>query len=95
MNEYISGTLLELTCDFTKVSDGSFADPTSVTCKVKGPAPGNVVTDLTSVVVKNDVGQYSAPFTPTVAGIYTQQWIGTGAVPVTVLAKFCCLDVTF
>jgi hypothetical protein len=81
MNTYDVGDLVRLTGTFTDLT-AALADPTTVTLKTRGPfdATSTVVTLAGAQVVKDSTGVYHYDFAPTEAGVYSYEWIGTGAV---------------
>lgn len=76
MNAYYQNNLLRMMVAFTLASDGTAADPTSVSCVVTDPR--GVTT--TPAVVKDSTGNYHADVIPTVAGRWYYTFAGTGAV---------------
>jgi hypothetical protein len=77
----------------TRASDGVFVDPTTLVCKIR--LPDKSVVDLTGAIVKTDVGKYSATYTALVEGIYTYEWISTGAAEAAVVGQFNVDPLTF
>lgn len=76
-NTYDVGDLITLTGRFfSDAAETVAADPGVVIVRVKDPL-GVVTTPTTT---KIGTGIYTAPLTPTVAGMYEIRWEGTGAV---------------
>lgn len=78
MNSYVVGTLVELDASFKDATTGLPADPTAVFATLRDPT--GVDTDISGVVVRASTGEYKAPYTPTLSGLYTYRFSGTGAV---------------
>lgn len=76
MNNYNQNTLVRCAVAFTAASDGSAADPTAVTVTVTDPNGAST----SPTAVKDGVGLYHADVIPTVQGIWTYGFRGTGAV---------------
>jgi hypothetical protein len=76
MNSYPMDTSLRLTGTFTIVSSGALADPTIVTSTLVDPNG----TTTTPTTTRNSLGVFYIDVTPTVYGIWTYRFNGTGAV---------------
>jgi len=78
------GTSIQLVANFTDV-DGNPVDPIGgVTGVVLDPAEND--TDL--VVTREQIGQYSAPFTPELNGLHQWRFAGTSPTPAAVEDSF-------
>lgn len=78
MNSYVLGTLIDLEGDFVDVLGNTPADPTAVTVKVIQPDDTEI--DLSAGVERIGIGQYIVYFNPTMGGIHSYRFAGTGAV---------------
>lgn len=78
MNSHIVGTLIELDISFKDLTTGNPADPTAVTGWIRDPT--GVTIDISGTIVRNSIGEYKAPYTPILNGLYTYRFFGTGAV---------------
>lgn len=76
MNNYNQNTLVRCSVTFTDASNGVAADPTAVTVAVTDPNGASTA----PAAVKDGVGLYHVDVTPTVQGIWTYGFTGTGAV---------------
>jgi len=85
MNTYTAGDLLTLSVAFTNNAGVPMA-PTTVTLRVQ--TPDYVITDLSGTIVPGTTGNYSALFSAVQVGVHQYEWIGTGAVQVTVVDLF-------
>jgi uncharacterized protein YfaS (alpha-2-macroglobulin family) len=83
---YDPGSTIRLGANFR--SQGSFADPTTVTLKVKDPT--GVVTTYThpADLTKDAVGRYHRDLTPNTPGTWYYRFIATGAVAATIEESF-------
>ena len=84
MRSYPLGTQLVLATTFLDAMTMQPADPTTVVLEIKDPI-GNVTTPATT---HPGVGLFKALFAPTLAGIWTCRWVGTGAVIAATEHKF-------
>jgi hypothetical protein len=82
---YAAGTQVTMTGLFKDVN-GALVDPTTVSAKIS--LPSGAIVDLTSSVVKNSIGNYSAVYTPVVAGGFNYQMQGTGNCAVAAYGAF-------
>jgi hypothetical protein len=89
VNIYTANTLLTLTAVFTTPA-GVSVSPTTVVCKVKDPA-GNI----TAPAVSGSAGSYTAQFTPTLAGPYSYEFIGSGVAVASQVGTFLVNQLTF
>jgi hypothetical protein len=76
MKSYELGDQLVLGTVFTDPATGLSVDPTTVTGELRSPK--GVVYML--AVTHPSLGLYKALYTPTIAGVWTCRWVGTGAV---------------
>jgi len=74
-SQYYPGSSITLSAAFTSPTSGALVDPTMVSLEVQ--VPDGTIAHPTVIPVT--VGQYSASFTATVSGTYTQRWVGAGA----------------
>ena len=79
---YELGEQVRLPATFTRKSDGTAVDPTTVT--VQTISGGGLQTDhvygVDSAVIKDSVGNYHFDFVPSGAGQWRYRWVGSGAV---------------
>lgn len=90
MNAYTIGTLIRLSGMIT-ASDGTVADPSAVSIRVK--LPGQTTTNVSAV--KDSAGNYHGDFLPTMLGLHMYQIIGTGTVQAAALSQFIVTQETF
>lgn len=76
MKSYTLGGQLIFATTFIDPTTGDPTDPTAVTLELLDPA-GTVHTVATS---HPGVGLFKALYTPTISGVWTCRWEGTGAV---------------
>lgn len=76
LREYTSGNELVFTATFTDPATKKGVNPTDVLLKLRDP--DGIETDIRGVGV--GLGQFTATFTPVLAGIWSYRWQGTGAV---------------
>ena len=86
MNKYIIYNLVRVYTAITQSVGGAFVDPTTVTLYMK--TPDGVITNISSSIVKDSVGNYHADYLPTQFGIFTYQWLGSGVVEVCDIRQF-------
>lgn len=89
---YTAPTTVRMTAGF-KTSAGTMVDPTTVTCKLT--LPDGTVVDLTSVVVRDSVGNYHADYLASVRGVYKYEFLGAGAFQVAETGQFTVDKVAF
>lgn len=83
MDHIFIGTLRDIVVNFAD-SAGNPVDPDTVTAEIK--LPDDTVVQL--AVIKEEVGQYSAAFTPTLNGLHRWRFDGDSAAPVTIEDSF-------
>lgn len=84
MKSYPLGSQLVLGTTFLDAVSNQPADPTTVVLEMKDP-DGNVTMPS---VGHSGVGLFKAVVTPSMAGIWTSRWSGTGAVVAVTEQKF-------
>ena len=84
MNTYQIDTDVQLTTTFTRLSDGTAIDPTTVSLVETNPA-GVEVTYVygSSAITRTGTGAYAMTITPNMAGYWTYKWKGAGSVNIT------------
>lgn len=92
MNEYITGNVIVITGAFANAA-GEADDPSNVYCKVK--LPNGTVQDVSSTIVKQSTGNYTANFSPSLVGLHTYEWLGTGAIVAATQVQFYVTATTF
>lgn len=81
-NTYDIGDLARMSAAFTLVSNGTAANPTAVTCKVRKP-DGSTVTlvyGTDAALIKDSTGNYHADIATDQFGRWYYRFEGTGAV---------------
>jgi len=80
MNTYDSGDVVRINVAFTNLA-GATVDPGTVTVKVKNPVgvKTTYVYGIAVEVVKDDVGLYHMDLEPTIQGVWSYRFEGTGA----------------
>lgn len=86
MNSYTSNNAIRLAVIVTASAGGQPIDPTSIRLDMEDPS--GAITDLSSTIVKDSVGNYHADYTPLLVGVYLYSWIGTGAAIFATNGKF-------
>ena len=86
MNNYTLGTLVQLTANFTQTSNSAPIVPTTVTCKIKDP--NGVVTDISNSISSPSTGEYVATYLPSMLGIFSYEFIGTGSAEAASIGTF-------
>lgn len=84
---YDPGSTIRLGANFR--TQGAFADPTTVTLKVKDPA--GTVTTYTyagAAIIKDAVGRYHRDITPNTPGQWYYRFFATGTVEATIEETF-------
>jgi uncharacterized protein YfaS (alpha-2-macroglobulin family) len=80
MNVYDPGNVVTIFAEFTDKTSGDFVDPTTVTATVKNPLGVQTSYVVTSgQIVRDDLGKYSLDLQPDLQGVWSYNWIGTGA----------------
>ena|SRR5487761_2034170 len=87
MNSYVINEPVHLSVTFA--SGGTAADPTGVTGKVRTPS-GTITTYASGDgnLIRDGVGLYHLDITPTVAGVWSYRFIGTGVLVAASEAEF-------
>jgi len=94
MNSYTTNTLIQLNFGVaTNAVPPVPVDPSVISAKVE--APDGTVTDLSSQIVRDDVGQYHVTFLTTETGLYQYECICTGNVQVAGKNQFLVTEATF
>lgn len=76
--QYIVGTEINLSVSFTNVTTGEPADPTAVEAYVM--LPDGTVENISADVVQDETGEFHAPYTVALGGLYGFRFVGTGDV---------------
>ena len=93
MNQYTADTLIRMTVSFVTAVTNTYADPTTVTMKIK--LPDDSIVDLSGSVVKTSVGNYYTDYVPLTVGLHMYEWIGAGAVKAAIVQQFNVNQGTF
>lgn len=80
MNSYDPGNVVTISGEWTDADTGDFVDPTTVTVQVKNPLGLMTSYVVTSgQIVRDELGKFSLDLEPDIQGIWSYNWIGTGA----------------
>jgi hypothetical protein len=84
MNQYNVGTLVRLTAAITAANVP--VTPTTISMKVKNP--DMTVSDLSTSIVADSVGNYHVDTTPASLGLYQYEWLCAGNVSLNSRGQF-------
>jgi hypothetical protein len=78
MNSYPINELVQVSVQFTRVTDNVPLDPTTVTLTIT--PPDDVPQQVVSNVTRTGVGAYAYQFVVSAFGLYVYRWQGLGVV---------------
>lgn len=78
MNEYITGTSVRIKSQVTDPIAGGLVDPSALILSVM--TPDGIVADVSTLIVKDEVGIYHADYITSQVGVHRYSWAGSGTV---------------
>lgn len=88
MKVYQLNSKIQLGATFTKVSDGSLVDPTTIVLYIRFPDQTEQVYGIAEGIVRDSLGVYHFDLTVVRSGGYFYKWEGDGSVQVSSPDKF-------